>query len=460
MEFHNLTVKNKTIGGGNQTGKTICGTYEVGMQATQCFPDWHEGWRIPARTDQISGEKVRSIIVTSTDSKTLRDSIQQKLVGGDNDGYSSGCIAPEWIIRESIVKARGVSGGLLDSVKVKAADDSITTIYFRVYSQGRENLQSLTADLVYCDEEPPKEVYGELMARLGGTGGCFMMAFTPLNGMTPLVQSFWRRDDPQKGLVIMSVYDVKHISQENLSSLVSMYSGLNQAERDARLYGIPSAGMGQIYPISDSTLRVEPFKIPDNWKRIAGLDFGRGIHPAACVWLAFSPQGTAYVYDAFKEQGMVDSEIAAKIIARGRDIPVTYPHDFMRNTGISTVGDEEKTEGWAYKEIYERFGIQFTRHCAKTQNDSVRVETGLIEIRQAMLEGKFFIFSHLHKLFEEKATYRYDTDGTPVKASDDLMDAMRYAYVMRRFAEAPFDDMMVLGRNADVAEDNTMDYRG
>ena len=111
-EFHNITVKNKVIGGGNQTGKTICGTFEVAMQATQCFPDWHQGWRIPGHIDATSGQKVRVIIVCSTDSKTLRDSIQKKLVGMDTDGYTSGSIAPDWIVKDSAVKARGVGGGL------------------------------------------------------------------------------------------------------------------------------------------------------------------------------------------------------------------------------------------------------------------------------------------------------------------------------------------------------------
>lgn len=443
----------------HNTGKTICGTFEVAMQATQCFPDWHQGWRIPGHIDATSGQKVRVIIVCSTDSKTLRDSIQKKLVGMDTDGYTSGSIAPDWIVKDSAVKARGVGGGLLDSIQVRATDGLITTIYFRVYSQGRENLQSLTADLVYCDEEPPQTVYGELMGRIAGTNGYFMMAFTPLNGMTPLVQSFWRRDDPKKGLVIMSVFDVGHISQEGIDSLVSMYSGLNAAEREARLYGVPSAGMGQVYPITDDRLAVDAFDIPRNWKRIAGLDFGRGIHPAACVWIAVAPDDTVYVYDCFKGAGLADSEIASKILARGNNVPVAFPHDFMRNTGISTIGDERKSEGWTYKEVYERFGIKFTPHCAKDENESVRVEAGLIKIRQAMLDGKFFVFRNLQGIFEEKATYHYQDDGAPVGTNDDLMDAMRYAYVMRRYAESPIETLLMMGRINEVATDNTLDYR-
>ena len=78
-EWHNLTVKNKMLGGANQSGKTVSGVYEGAMQATQCFPEWHTGYRVPARLDITSNEMVRIIIIASTDSKTLRDSIQKKI---------------------------------------------------------------------------------------------------------------------------------------------------------------------------------------------------------------------------------------------------------------------------------------------------------------------------------------------------------------------------------------------
>jgi phage terminase large subunit-like protein len=373
--------------------------------------------------------------VLATDNKTLRDSIQQKIVGGEYDNYTAGTIHESWIIRSSMIKARSLGGGLLDSIKIKSVDGGITTLYFRSYEQGRENLQSLTADLVYCDEEPPQDIYGELMARLGATGGYFRMAFTPLKGMTPLVQQYWKRDNPEKTLICLSVYDAKHITPEKLESILHLYEGLNEGERNARLFGVPSAGMGQVYPASDESLKYEAFSIPDKWPRIGAIDFGRGIHPIAAVWIAISPDGTAYVYDCFKGTGLADAEVAARILARGRKVPIAYPHDFMRSTGITSIGDETKTEGWAYKEVYDRYGIQFTPECAQTEEGSIRVEVGLIQIRQAMIEGKFKIASHLSDLFDEKATYYYEPDGKPAKEKDDLMDAMRYAYVMRRYAE-------------------------
>ena len=440
-------------------GKTFCGTHEVAFQATGIWPAWHTGWHLPARLDPISGKMVCNIVVAATDSKTLRDSIMKKIVGTETSDYTDGLISRKFMVENSFVKSRGVSGGLLDSVQVCRQDGSICTIYFRSYEQGRENLQSLTADLVYCDEEPPQDVYSEMMARLAATGGHFMMAFTPLKGMTPIVQEYWNGNDPEKELFCMSIYEVDHIAKhpEKIAQIKSMYAGLSEAEREARMMGIPAMGSGVVYPIDDAVLMCEPFEIPAGWKRIAGLDFGRGEHPIACVWLAFDPEGCCYLYDCFKLTRVGDLEVANQILSRGKWIPVSWPHDFVRSSGVSTIGGLEKTEGWKYKEIYEKYGIIFTDTNAKTAEGSVRVEAGIVEVRQAMIEGKFRVFSHLSEWFKEKATYLYKEDGSVTKERDDLLDATRYAYIMRRYAVSKRDiDLSMEGvYNIDKAIDNT-----
>ena len=459
-EFHNSLANCRLISGANQSGKTIAGTHETAFQATGIYPEWYDGWKGESRRDIVSGKRIFNIVVAATDSKTLRDSIMKKIVGSEADDYSDGLIAKKYQIPGSAVKSRGVSGGLLDSIQVRRADGGICTIYFRSYEQGRENLQSLTADYVYCDEEPPHDVYAELMARLNATGGHFAMAFTPLKGLTPLVQEYWNHDDPEKFLTCMNIYEVDHIAKDpvKIARIKSSFSGLSESEREARMMGIPAMGSGTVYPISDETLKYDAFPIPKSWKRIAAIDFGRGDHPIACVWLAFSPEGCCYLYDCFKLTRVGDAEVASQILSRGHWIPVAYPHDFMRSSGISTVGDETKTEGWVYKEIFAKYGINFTDHNAKTEEGSVRVEAGIVQVRQAMVEGQFKVASHLSEWFKEKATYLYKEDGTVTKEKDDLLDATRYAYIMRRYAVAEEINFSRYGlRNLDKAIDNTME---
>ena len=53
-----------------------------------------------------------------------------------------------------------------------------------------------------------------------------------------------------------------------------------------------------------------------------------------------------------------------------------------------------------------------------------------------MIKGKFKVFAGLRDLLDEVLQYHRDDKGRIVKVRDDMLDAMRYAYMMRRFAVA------------------------
>ena len=62
------------------------------------------------------------------------------------------------------------------------------------------------------------------------------------------------------------------------------------------------------------------------------------------------------------------------------------------------------------------------------------VEVGLMEIIDLMQKGKFKVFAGLREVFDEILQYHRDDKGKISKVRDDLLDAIRYAYMMRRFA--------------------------
>lgn len=440
-------------------GKTIAGCMEMSFHATGRYPDWWEGHRIEPRVNASSGEKEINLWVIGTDSKTVRDSLQSKIIGSESKEFTDGCLHSELIDREGIIKSRGVTG-LVDTVYVRHKSGCMSKIQFRSYEQGRENLQSATVDACYCDEEPPADVLGEIRARLGATGGFMFIAFTPLNGMTPLVQEFWSRDNPDKFLTCLSVYDSPHYTPEKLRKLEGRYSGLSEAERQARMNGIPTMGSGVVYPIDNNELYWDTQgEIPKHWERIGGLDFGRGEHPTALVWLARDPStDTVYLYDALKTRHNSIAENASLIRKRGEWIPFAYPHDLMRDSGVSVSRDKLKqTEGYRYKQMYEDEGVNLTPTNAKTQDGSTRVEVGIVEIRQRMLEGRFKVAKHLSEWFKEKDVYRYAEDGKPIKEKDDLLDATRYAIIMLRYAVSENDAFFDYGYKSGVV-DNTKVY--
>ena len=57
-----------------------------------------------------------------------------------------------------------------------------------------------------------------------------------------------------------------------------------------------------------------------------------------------------------------------------------------------------------------------------------------MELRDRMLESKFRVFNTCEPFFDEFRLYHRDENGKLVKLNDDIMSAVRYAYMMRRFA--------------------------
>ena len=441
-------------------GKTIAGCMEMAFHLTGNYPEWFKGHKIEPRTNVTSGEKEISCWVIGTDTKTVRDSLQAKLVGTVAKEFTDGCIHADLIDRDSVIMARGVTG-LVDTIYIRHKSGCKAKLQFRSYEQGRGNLQSATVDACYCDEEPPSDIMGEIRARLGATGGFLYMAFTPLSGMTPLVQEFWAHDNPDKFLVCLSAYEALHYSPEKLRKLESKYAGLSESERQARMNGIPTMGSGVVFPVDDKDIWFDyEGKIPETWERIGGLDFGRGDHPTAVVWCARDPMtDTVYVYDCIETIRKSVAENASLMRRRGAWIPISYPHDLMRDSGVSVSNDKLKqTEGYRYKQMYEDEGVTLTPTNAKTVEGSTKVEVGICEMRQRMLEGRLKVAKHLSEWFKEKQTYRYGEDGKPIKEKDHLLDATRYAIIMLRYAVSEREAMFDIGYQSRSVVDNTRVY--
>ena len=90
--------------------------------------------------------------------------------------------------------------------------------------------------------------------------------------------------------------------------------------REARRSGKPSMGSGNVYPVSIESLLVEPFKIPEYYKRLYALDVGW--NRTAVLWAAIDPQtDIVYIYDEHYLGEQVPAVHAAGIRTRGVWIP-------------------------------------------------------------------------------------------------------------------------------------------
>ena len=161
-------------------------------------------------------------------------------------------------------------------------------IVFKSCDAGRDGFQGSACDAIWFDEEPPKQdVVNEAMMRLVDRQGHLIISMTPLRGMS-WVYDKWVADTPDDAKVHwLHGVDNPHLPTGALERLLSNFSA---NERAARERGEFVALEGRVYPEWQRGLHVvESFTPPDDWTRVAGLDFGTR-NPTAFIMGAIDPK--------------------------------------------------------------------------------------------------------------------------------------------------------------------------
>ena len=97
-------------------------------------------------------------------------------------------------------------------------------------------------------------------------------------------------------------------------------------------------------------------------------------------------------------------------------------------------------------EYYSEAGWSMMDECASWPDGGNGVEVGLMKLNDLMLTGKFKIFDDLWEVIEEVREYhrKQTPSGMPqiVKLKDDLISAIRYAFMSTRHAVQKRDIMV------------------
>ncbi len=419
VKFHNAGKDNpqRLLMAGNRTGKTYSGAFETAVHLTGEYPGWWKGRRFtrPIRV-WVGGES----------NETTRDIVQKELFGQpDNPEVKGTGTIPLRCIGQTTRKP-GVPNAY-NSAMVRHVSGGYSRIGFKAYEMGFQKWMGEAVDFVWMDEEPPPEIFSQAITRTADSNGCVIMTFTPESGMTEVVKGFLNDRKEGQFLQHASWDDCPHLDEITKEQLLSVYS---EHERDLRSKGIPIFGSGLVFPVSEESISVEPFDIPENWAHIAGLDFGWD-HPTAVVWLAHDRDNDiVYVYDIYAESKTTPIIHAAAINARSRWVPVIWPHDGMQHdkgSGI-TLADQYRQQG------VNMHPTHFSNPLAPGQtkgNNSV--ETGISDMIQRMQTGRFKVFRTCFDFFQEFKMY-HRKDGKIIAKNDDILSATRYATMSLRFA--------------------------
>lgn len=423
MQFHNRKWREGLLRAGNQEGKTYCGAAEMAYHLTGLYPAWWTGRKFDkAITAWAAGE---SATVT-------RDKPQKELFGtpGVDEDFGTGFVPKELIVGNPSM-SRGVTDAY-DTVHVRHVSGGISSVIFKSYEQGRKKFQSGTIDVVWGDEEPPADVYAEMIARITATDGMIYITFTPLNGMSEVVSQFLEHPNENRGEVVMTIYDAKHIKKEDIPKILEGYPVWQRA---ARAMGEVLQGEGRVFPFDDAAIIEEPIPvdyIPAHWVKLWGIDFGHGggAHPFAAVLILWDKEtDTIHVHAARKTQDQMIVQHCSLIKSTAVNVRVAWPHDGQsRELGHST-------EGKTLAQLYKDEGLKMLDQHATWPDGTNGVYAGIQEITDRVLTGRFKVAKHLmaSDFGDEWRNYHYK-DGLIVKIKDDMLSALRYAIMMKRFA--------------------------
>lgn len=391
----------------NRVGKTEGGGgYETVLHLTGLYPSWWTGKRFDRAINAWAAGDTK---------ETVRDIIQAKLVGPEND-VGTGLIPGDCLMR--CVKRQN-GNGALDYIDVKHVSGSVSRLAFKSYDQGREAFQGTEKDLIWLDEEANEGVRSECVIRLMTTKGILIETFTPLRGLTPIVLKYLGDDaevpkgrigsNGDRAIVMAGWDDVPHLSEQQKSRMLA------EAEphlRESRSKGIPAIGSGVIYPVPEDEIVVDDFEIPKHWARSYGLDVGWNC--TAAVFGAIDRDADVlYIYSLHYQGQQEPSTHVAGIHARGKWIPGTIDP--------ASRGRSQK-DGEQLLEIYQDLGLTLT------PADNSR-ESGLYEVHQRLATGRLKVFRSLKPWLAEYRIYRRDEKGHIVKVKDHAMDATRYLVV-------------------------------
>lgn len=415
----------RVLGGGNGSGKSFTGSYELALHLTGEYPEWWQGHKF---------KKAIKVWVICESGSLWRDSMQQVLLGSVGEEVGTGLLRKDLI--HDTKSMPGVPGAI-GQIQTKHKKGGISSVTVKTFEMGRNQFQAATLDLIIFDEEPPDDIYSECIARLRGVQGvkepgkCMMM-FTPLKGLTDVVLRYLpsgrfppggtHPDFPDRYAIPISWEDAPHLSEADKATMIAE---MPPNERDARTKGIPALGSGRIYPLSEEDIKCKPFEVPDYFPRAYGLDFGW--NNTAVIWLAQDPVSQViYIYSEYKKGKITDSQHCYNIMERGK---------WMAGAADPS-GGGRRDDGKMRIDYYRSLGLDL-----HPGNNSLI--SGIGQVYNMFESGMLKVFSNLEQFFNEFRIYRYDAKDTnkPARGQDDhLLDALRYVLsIFEMISISPYD---------------------
>lgn len=182
---------------------------------------------------------------------------------------------------------------------------------------------------------------------------------------------------------------------------------------------------GMVYPNFSKTI-VDPFLIPQHWKRLFSVDFGLR-DPTVMLAGAVDPdENTLYIYDEYYKAESPINENAKAMKAMLDQVPpgLIYGQVIADPSGSKRSGATRRS----YFNHYAEYGLWF-------QEGNNNIEAGIAKVYTYLSLNRLKIFSNCINTIKEGRAYKYKDNELdqqknrgekPVDANNHAMDALRY----------------------------------
>jgi len=312
---------------------------------------------------------------------------------------------------------------------------------YKSYSSGAGVFAAKRVKAIHLDEDPKRittqgeKIFNDCLSRIIDSKGYILITATPILGKNWM----WTRvrkgnqenradhlPDSDIESWLVSLQDNKFIDQEDKDKAKGR---MTKDEIDRRFYGMFTTLSGAVFKEFNEDihcLREEP-QIDAGWRRIRAIDLGYE-NPFCCLWIAQDEDGRLWVYDEYYNAQTLIKDHAANIeeITRSHDFTVLVNMQNNRPIEISISDHERQTRA-----ELDAAGI-YTSPAEKDVDLGIQVVNRFLMIKG---DGRpsLFISPRCHNLRRQMGNYHYKfvKDGLENKevidkVDDHAVDPLRY----------------------------------
>ena len=305
--------------------------------------------------------------------------------------------------------------------------------------------QSAEYDVIRFDELThfTEEMYVYLLSRIRGANNFPKMAKSSTNpggiGHTWVKERFIDIGEPNKVhkigkttriFIPSKVQDNKFLLEADPEYL-NRLENLSDKDKKILLYGDWDIFEGQYFNEFNRNIHViEPFEIPDHWKRYVAFDYGLDMF--ACLWFARDTEGKAYIYREVHQSNLIISEASElfKKANAGEQYEFVYaPRDLW---------NRRQETGKSVADIFYENGVMLTRTSVDRVDGWLATKEWLkvittkdVETGEETKDSKLKIFNNCKTLIKYLPQVQIDEKNPNDVATEPhylthICDALRY----------------------------------